>query len=73
MKNSRLIIFASLVLAGILLVQFNQMPNLDKQLVQAKADLKQAKLSQKSQRQSYLVLNYNNRQLVIALIKSLIL
>ena len=73
MKNSRLIIFASLVLAGILLVQFNQKPNLDKQLVQAKADLKQAKLSQKSQRQSYLVLNYNNRQLVIALIKSLIL
>jgi hypothetical protein len=46
MKNSRLIIFASLVLAGILLVQFNQMPNLDKQLVQARADLKQAKVNQ---------------------------
>ncbi|WP_349515051.1 hypothetical protein [Leuconostoc suionicum] len=47
MKNSRLIIFASLVLAGIILVQFNQIPNLDKQLVQAKADLKQTKLSHK--------------------------
>lgn len=47
MKNSRLIIVACLVLAGILVTQFNQMPNLDKQLVQAKADLKQAKLSQK--------------------------
>lgn len=47
MKNSRLIIFASLVLAGILLVQFNQIPNLDKQLAQAKADLKQTKLSHK--------------------------
>ncbi|MBZ1532419.1 hypothetical protein J3324_10570, partial [Leuconostoc mesenteroides] len=46
MKNSRLIIFASLVLAGIILVQFNQIPNLDKQLVQAKADLKQAKANQ---------------------------
>ena len=46
MKNSRLIIFASLVLAGILLVQFNQMPNLDKQLGQARADLKQAKVNQ---------------------------
>ncbi|MGR8838397.1 hypothetical protein N2F28_09345 [Leuconostoc falkenbergense] len=47
MKNSRLIIVACLVLAGILVTQINQMPNLDKQLVQAKADLKQAKLSQK--------------------------
>ncbi|CAM3167848.1 Orphan protein [Leuconostoc gasicomitatum] len=47
MKNSRLIIVACLVLAGILVTQFNQMPNLDKQLVQAKADLKRAKLSQK--------------------------
>ncbi|MFT8600364.1 MAG: hypothetical protein ABF709_09225 [Leuconostoc pseudomesenteroides] len=47
MKNSRLIIFASLVLAGILLVQFNQIPNLDKKLAQAKADLKQTKLSHK--------------------------
>ncbi|MCT4413366.1 hypothetical protein [Leuconostoc pseudomesenteroides] len=46
MKNSRLIVFASLVLLGILLVQFNQIPNLDKQLVQAKADLKQAKANQ---------------------------
>lgn len=46
MKNSRLIIFASLVLAGILLVQFNQIPNLDKQLGQARADLKQAKVNQ---------------------------
>lgn len=43
MKNSRLIIFASLVLAGILLVQFNQIPKLDKQLGQARANLKQAK------------------------------
>lgn len=47
MKNSRLIIVSCLVLAGILVTQFNQMPNLDKQLVQAKADLKQAKLNQK--------------------------
>ncbi|WP_188353549.1 hypothetical protein [Leuconostoc pseudomesenteroides] len=47
MKNSRLIIVACLVLAGILVTQFNQMPNLDKQLVQAKADLKQDKLNQK--------------------------
>ncbi|RDG12166.1 hypothetical protein [Leuconostoc mesenteroides] len=46
MKNSRLIIFASIVLAGILLVQFNQIPNLDKQLEQARADLKQAKANQ---------------------------
>ena len=46
MKNSRLIIFASLVLAGILLVQFNQIPNLDKQLGQARTDLKQAKANQ---------------------------
>jgi len=47
MKNSRLMIFASLVLTGILITQFNQMPSLDKQLGQAKADLKQAKLSHK--------------------------
>ncbi|KMY77204.1 hypothetical protein [Leuconostoc mesenteroides] len=47
MKNSRLIIVTCLVLAGILITQFNQMPNLDKQLVQDKADLKQAKLSQR--------------------------
>lgn len=46
MKNSRLIIFASLVLAGVLLVQFNQIPNLDKQLGQARADLKQVKANQ---------------------------
>ncbi|MBZ1511025.1 hypothetical protein J3330_10020 [Leuconostoc mesenteroides] len=46
MKNSRLIIFASLVLAGILIVQFNQIPNLDKQLEQARADFKQAKANQ---------------------------
>lgn len=46
MKNSRLIIFASFVLVGILLVQFNQIPNLDKQLEQARADLKQAKANQ---------------------------
>ncbi|CBL91638.1 hypothetical protein GCM10025878_11530 [Leuconostoc gasicomitatum] len=47
MKNSHLIIFASLVLIGILITQLNQIPNLDKQLVQAKADLKQTKLSHK--------------------------
>lgn len=47
MKNSRLIIVTCLVLAGILITQFNQIPNLDKHLVQAKADLKQAKLSQR--------------------------
>ncbi|MGG0922422.1 hypothetical protein [Leuconostoc suionicum] len=47
MKNSRFIIFASLVLVGIPVTQFNQMPNLDKQLGQAKADLKQTKLSHK--------------------------
>ncbi|MDI6614663.1 hypothetical protein QMA64_08695 [Leuconostoc suionicum] len=47
MKNSRLIIFASLVLACILITQLNQIPNLNKQLVQAKADLKQTKLSHK--------------------------
>lgn len=46
MKNSRLIIFASLVLVGILITQLNQIPNLDKQLLQAKAALKQAKTSQ---------------------------
>ncbi|MER2094557.1 hypothetical protein [Leuconostoc mesenteroides] len=47
MKNSRLIIFASLVLVGILITQLNQIPNLDKQLGQAKATLKQAKTNQK--------------------------
>jgi hypothetical protein len=47
MKNSRLMVFVSLVLAGILITQFNQIPTLDKQLVEAKADLKQAKLNQK--------------------------
>ncbi|MBB6433010.1 hypothetical protein [Leuconostoc carnosum] len=47
MKNSRLIIFASLVLVGILITQLNQIPNLDKQLDQAKATLKQAKTNQK--------------------------
>ncbi|MDI6650574.1 MULTISPECIES: hypothetical protein [Leuconostoc] len=46
MKNSRLMIFAILVLAGILITQLNQIPNLDKQLGQAKATLKQAKTSQ---------------------------
>lgn len=46
MKNNRLIIFASLVLAGIIITQLNQIPNLDKQLLQAKATLKQAKTSQ---------------------------
>ncbi|WP_312402196.1 hypothetical protein [Leuconostoc lactis] len=46
MKNSRLIIFASLVLVGILITQLNQIPNLNKQLLQAKATLKQAKTSQ---------------------------
>lgn len=47
MKKSRLMIFAILVLAGILITQLNQIPNLDKQLVQAKATLKQAKTNQK--------------------------
>ncbi|TOY70571.1 hypothetical protein DIS12_03690 [Leuconostoc citreum] len=46
MKNSRLIILAILVLVGILITQLNQIPNLNKQLVQAKATLKQAKTSQ---------------------------
>ena len=46
MKNSRLIIFASLVLVGILITQLNQIPNLNKQLLQAKATLKQAKTNQ---------------------------
>lgn len=46
MKKSRLMIFAILVLAGILITQLNQIPNLDKQLGQAKATLKQAKTSQ---------------------------
>ncbi|MCS8584338.1 hypothetical protein [Leuconostoc citreum] len=46
MKNSHLIIFASLVLIGILITQLNQISNLDKQLVQAKATLKQVKTSQ---------------------------
>jgi len=35
------------MLAGILITQLNQIPNLDKQLVQAKATLKQAKTNQK--------------------------
>ncbi|MBA5813331.1 hypothetical protein GXP73_04195 [Leuconostoc lactis] len=47
MKNSRLIIFASLVLVGILITQLNQIPNLNKQLLQAKATLKQVKTNQK--------------------------
>ena len=47
MKNSRLIIVTCLALFGILVTQFNRMPNLDKQLGQAKADLKQTKLSHK--------------------------
>ncbi|MBB6432944.1 hypothetical protein [Leuconostoc carnosum] len=46
MKNSHLIIFASLVLIGIFLTQLNQIPNLNKQLVQAQTTLKQAKASQ---------------------------
>lgn len=46
MKKSRLIIFASLVLVGILITQLNQIPNLNKQLLQAKATLKQTKTSQ---------------------------
>ncbi|WP_273946138.1 hypothetical protein [Leuconostoc mesenteroides] len=46
MKNSRLIIFASLVFACILLVQFNLIHILYKLLGQAKADLKQAKANQ---------------------------
>ncbi len=47
MKNSRLMILAILLLAGILITQLNQIRNLDKQLRQAKADLKQTKLSHK--------------------------
>ena len=47
MKNSRLIIFASLVLVGILITQLNQIPNLNKQLLQSKATLKQVKTNQK--------------------------
>ena len=47
MKNNRLMILAILVLAVILMTQLNQIPNLDKQLGQAKADLKQTKLSHK--------------------------
>lgn len=47
MKSSRIMIFASLVLVGILITQLNQIPNLDKQLLQAKATLKQAKTKQK--------------------------
>ncbi|WP_273946987.1 hypothetical protein [Leuconostoc mesenteroides] len=46
MKKSRLMIFAILVLAGILITQLHQIPNLDKQLGQDKATLKQAKTSQ---------------------------
>ncbi|MDI6498878.1 hypothetical protein QMA60_09385 [Leuconostoc suionicum] len=47
MKNSRLMILAILLLAGILITQLNQIPNLNKQLVQAKVTLKQAKASSK--------------------------
>lgn len=47
MKNSRLMVFAILVLAGILITQLNQITNLDKQLGQNKATLKQSKTSQK--------------------------
>ncbi|MGR8809715.1 hypothetical protein [Leuconostoc citreum] len=47
MKNSRLMICAILVLAGILITQLNQIPNLNKQLVQAQTTLKQAKTNQK--------------------------
>ncbi|MBZ5945577.1 hypothetical protein [Leuconostoc gasicomitatum] len=47
MKNSRLMILAILLLAGILITQSNQIPNLNKQLVQAKATLKKVKTSQK--------------------------
>ena len=46
MKKSRLMIFAILVLASVLITQLNQIPNLDKQLLQAKETLKQAKTSQ---------------------------
>lgn len=46
MKNSRLLIFIILVLVSILITQLNQIPNLNKQLVQAKATLKQVKTSQ---------------------------
>ncbi|MBD9365727.1 hypothetical protein IAP91_09925 [Leuconostoc mesenteroides] len=46
MKSSRLMIFAILVLASVLITQLNQIPNLDKQLLQAKETLKQAKTSQ---------------------------
>ena len=47
MKKSRLMIFAILVLAGILITQLNQIPNLNKQLGQNKATLKQSKTSKK--------------------------
>lgn len=47
MKNTRLMIFAILVLAGILITQLNQIPNLNKQLLQAKSTLEQAKTNQK--------------------------
>ncbi|MDI6523444.1 hypothetical protein [Leuconostoc suionicum] len=47
MKNSRLMILAIVLLAGILITQLNQIPNLNKQLVQAKATLKKVKTSQK--------------------------
>ncbi|AFT81693.1 MULTISPECIES: hypothetical protein [Leuconostoc] len=46
MKKSRLMIFAILVLASVLITQLHQIPNLDKQLGQAKETLKQAKTSQ---------------------------
>lgn len=47
MKNSRLMILAILLLAGILITQSNQITNLNKQLVQAKTTLKKVKTSQK--------------------------
>ncbi|MBU7450203.1 MULTISPECIES: hypothetical protein [Leuconostoc] len=47
MKNSRLMLLAILLLAGILITQLNQIPNLNKQLVQAKVTLKKVKTSQK--------------------------
>lgn len=46
MKKSRLMIFAILVLAGVLIAQLNQIPNLDKQLLKAQTTLKQVKTSQ---------------------------
>ncbi|MBZ1516392.1 hypothetical protein J6K67_06335 [Leuconostoc mesenteroides] len=46
MKKSRLMIFAILVLASVLITQLNQIPNLDKQLLKAQTTLKQVKTSQ---------------------------